>query len=207
LEEFVLKMNPSPDMHEKRILARMWATSGPSGLSRALELQSQAVQECTSDNLLKSQLLLDLGNYYLSGQQYEPAATAYEAAIKADPNNVEALNNLAFVAADELKQPQRALEPATRAAQLRPDNAAVLDTEGWVNFLVGNNDKAKACLRQSLLKDESSSPTYLHMAHVLFKAGDKQEALEHLKRALELKPDASTKKQIDELQEQVKNAK
>jgi tetratricopeptide (TPR) repeat protein len=116
------------------------------------------------------------------------------------------LNNLAYIYADLLNQPQKALPFAEKAGELRPKDPSVLDTCGWVNFLVGNVDKAKEHLRASIKLDEKSAATQVHYAHVLFKSGDKAGAIDHLKQAGELKPDPETQAKIQKLQQEINNA-
>jgi Flp pilus assembly protein TadD len=50
--------------------------------------------------------------------------------IDIDPDNVAALNNAAWFAHE--RADPRALPYAEHAAELAPDNAAVLDTLGWI---------------------------------------------------------------------------
>jgi thioredoxin-like negative regulator of GroEL len=65
------------------------------------------------------------------------ALTEYESVIRRDANNTVALNNAAWLA-HQTRAP-RALDYAGRARALAPDNAAILDTYGW---LLTDSDRA-----------------------------------------------------------------
>lgn len=73
-------------------------------------------------------------------RRYQEALPAFEATLRLDGNNVAALNNAAWLS-HELERPG-ALAFAERAYALAPDNAAVLDTLGWI--LVGEKREQDA---------------------------------------------------------------
>jgi hypothetical protein len=58
------------------------------------------------------------------------------------PTNVIALNNLAYALAVRHNAPAEALPLEKRAFGLAPRSALVLDTLGWVEHLLGNQDVA-----------------------------------------------------------------
>jgi tetratricopeptide (TPR) repeat protein len=78
----------------------------------------------------------------------------YEQVVTAQPNNVVALNNLAWLLREQ--DNSRASELATEA----PD---VLDTYGWVLHLGGNHEQAKAVIEKalSLAPDNPEIQTHL----------------------------------------------
>ena len=71
----------------------------------------------------------------------------YEVALNALPDNVTALNNLAWLLQEN--EPERALDLAARAAEISPNDADVLDTYGWILFNQGNQEQAAAILRRA----------------------------------------------------------
>src|SRR5207247_5539831 len=132
--------------------------------------QNGAIEKCPPDKTrYKAQLYKDLGDFYLAGKQNEAAAHVLEQAIELDPENADALNNLAFLLAEDLNAPERALPYAERLPRLRPKDPAILDTVGWVYFKAGNDDKAREYLLKSLDLDDKSPTTHMHLAYVLFK--------------------------------------
>ena len=73
--------------------------------------------------------------------QNKPAAEQFELVLKAFPNNVDALNNLAWIYTEQ-KDP-KAVATAERAYKLAPKSAAVQDTYGWA---LVEADQAKTAL-------------------------------------------------------------
>lgn len=76
------------------------------------------------------------------------AANHYEQVISRQPNNITALNNLAWLLREE--EPTRAVELAHKASQLAPENPAVLDTYGWILHLTGKHAEARDAIEKAL---------------------------------------------------------
>lgn len=85
-----------------------------------------------------------LGDHYLSTEDYEESRQAYRNAIEHQPENVIALNNLAWLLHDV--DVEESVELASRAAELAPENPAVLDTYGWALHLSGDHERARETL-------------------------------------------------------------
>nr|MBW4053754.1 tetratricopeptide repeat protein [Pseudomonadota bacterium] len=81
-----------------------------------------------------------LGEYYLGSHALHRAARQFEATVRQSPDNVVALNNLAWVYS-KLEDP-RAETLAERAYKLAPQTAQVIDTLGWI--LARQHDAARA---------------------------------------------------------------
>jgi uncharacterized protein (TIGR03790 family) len=82
-----------------------------------------------------------------SGQR-EQAIEAYQRVLEIQPNHVVALNNLAFALAVKRKTPMEGLAYAKRAAALAPNNVGVLDTLGWIQHLLGDDESAVKVMAQ-----------------------------------------------------------
>lgn len=76
------------------------------------------------------------------------AVEAYEVAFGLQPDNIVLLNNLAWLYQDS--DPERAIELASRAAELYPENADVLDTYGWILLKQNEKDRAIQVLESAL---------------------------------------------------------
>ncbi len=72
-----------------------------------------------------------------------------KAVLAKDPNNAQALNALGYTLADRTNRKKEALVYTTRAFKLQPDDAAILDSMGWVNYRLGRYDKAVDFLRKA----------------------------------------------------------
>lgn len=92
-----------------------------------------------------------------------------------DPENIAALNALGYVLADRTTRYQEALELIDRARAAEPDEAAIIDSYGWVLYRLGRNAEALVELRRAftLQKDAEIAA---HIAEVLWFTGKREEA-------------------------------
>ncbi|MEW8019642.1 MAG: tetratricopeptide repeat protein [gamma proteobacterium symbiont of Phacoides pectinatus] len=104
-----------------------------------------------------------------------------------DPQNADALNALGYTLADQTDRYQEALELITRALELKPDSAAVLDSMGWVQYRLGNHAQALDYLRRAMemLPDAEIAA---HLGEVLWVTGARDEARRVWDGALEQDP-------------------
>jgi tetratricopeptide (TPR) repeat protein len=114
------------------------------------------------------------------------AIEAYRQVIERFPNEGSALNNLAFLLADEANRPAEALPYAEEARQLEPRNASYLDTLGWVYFKCGRFSEAEAHLKEALSIAADDAVTQYHLGMLYLDRGRLAEARPALQRAAEL---------------------
>ena len=130
---------------------------------------------------------------------------AFDQVIELDPNNALALNNAAFVYAERLGDPSKALGLARRASELRPDDPSILDTLGWVLYHLQRFEEAEDALRRSVGLRESADSVF-HLASVLFKQGRLDAARTYVNRAIELRPDPQTRADMERLEDDIRRA-
>jgi putative PEP-CTERM system TPR-repeat lipoprotein len=118
----------------------------------------------------------------MAAKQYKPAIAQFEGMLKMNPNNVVALNNLAWVYQQE-KDP-RALDTAEQAYKLAPQNPAVADTLAWILIEKGDTKRALPILEQALSRAPDANDLRYHLAFGLHKAGDKAKARKEVEQAL-----------------------
>lgn len=105
-----------------------------------------------------------------------------------EPENVAALNALGYTLADRTARYQEALELIDRARVAEPDNAAIVDSYGWVLYRLGRNEEALVQLRRAwtLAKDPEIAA---HVGEVLWVLGRKDEARRFFDEARKLDPE------------------
>ncbi|XQA63642.1 tetratricopeptide repeat protein [Xanthomonas sacchari] len=105
-----------------------------------------------------------------------------------DPENVAALNALGYTLADRTKRYREALQLIDRARTADPDNAAIIDSYGWVLYRLGKTQEALVQLRRawSLVKDPEIAA---HIGQVLWEQGKHEEANKYFDEARKLDPD------------------
>ncbi len=113
-------------------------------------------------------------SHLLQQSRFSAARHEYETILQRDPDNVLALNDLAW-ALLQAKEGD-ALPPAERAYRLAPRNPAVADTLAWVLAERGSAARALPLLKKALETAPAASDIRLHYAHVLFRSGDKRAA-------------------------------
>lgn len=116
----------------------------------------------------------------------QAARLSYEGLLKANPNDVGALNNLATLL-NQAKDPN-ALSYIERAYRVAPENAAVNDTYGWILATQDQASKALLYLREARLRDPQNGEIRYHLGYVLHRLNRKEEARSELAAALEMPP-------------------
>jgi len=116
----------------------------------------------------------------------EAAAERYRKALALDSGNALALNNLAYLLANN-QQPDEGLKYAQQAKQLAPDSAAVDDTLGWIYYQKGMYSLAVTQLRSAVSKGPTARRQY-HLAMACLKAGDESQGRQALEAALRADP-------------------
>jgi Flp pilus assembly protein TadD len=110
-----------------------------------------------------------------------------------------ALNNLAYILAEEGRDLDQALTYAQRAKQRLPENADVADTLGWVYIKKNLSDNAIEIFR-NLTRQNPQNPTFrYHLALAYVQKGDKGQARRELDTALRSKPEKPVEDKIREL--------
>jgi tetratricopeptide (TPR) repeat protein len=109
--------------------------------------------------------------------------------LKTEPDNAHALNALGFTLADQTDRYQEAYGYLKRAIEIMPDDAAIIDSWGWVHYRLGDYDKAISLLRKALSQFDDAEIS-AHLGEVLWVTGDQQEARQvWQQRALKKSPD------------------
>ncbi len=109
------------------------------------------------------------------------------AILKTEPDNAHALNALGFTLADQTDRYQEAYGYIKRAIEIMPDDAAIIDSWGWVHYRLGEYDKAISLLRKAL-SHFNDSEIAAHLGEVLWVSGNQEEATSIWKEALEKSP-------------------
>ncbi len=111
-----------------------------------------------------------LAQHYLNHAQNMLAASQYQHVLKTYPSNIDALNNLAWVYAEQ-RNP-KARELAERAYKLAPHSASVADTYGWALIAANQPKMAVPILRQAASKDPKVPAIQYHLAVAQARTGD-----------------------------------
>lgn len=95
--------------------------------------------------------------------------------LRKEPNHAHALNALGYTLADYTDRYEEALAYILKAFKLEPNDPAIIDSMGWVQYRLGNIDKAIEYLTRAnkVLKDDEIAA---HLGEVLWVQGNHEAA-------------------------------
>jgi tetratricopeptide (TPR) repeat protein len=113
--------------------------------------------------------------------------------IKTEEGNAVSKNDYAYIISErshvDKSQLKFALELAETALISEPENAAFLDTVGWIYYQLGEYPKAAEYLKKSLSINNENPVILEHMGDIYVKLEMPSEAVSLYKKVLELKTD------------------
>jgi Tfp pilus assembly protein PilF len=103
------------------------------------------------------QPLINHGNVHAGLENWNLAEQSYQNALKRNPDNPEAMNNLAYVLIKQGKY-QEALNWSMKAVEIEPENPAFLNTHGWALLNTDHRDMAEKTFLSALEFSQEGSP-------------------------------------------------
>jgi tetratricopeptide (TPR) repeat protein len=151
-------------------------------------------------------VLIKLGLLYEGQGNTKDAAKIYRLFIKNHAESFLGYNQLAWLYAKQGIKLTEALELAHTADQIRPDNASVNDTLGWIYYQQQNYSRASRFLAKANAISKGRNPDILyHLASVKVKQRDLTQAKDYLEQALSISDDFETAAQAKQLLKQIQN--
>ena len=108
--------------------------------------------------------------------------------LAVEPNNVEALNALGYTLLGKSSRYADAEKYLQKAINLEPDEAVIIDSYGWLQFKLGNTERALDYLQQAYEKQQENEIA-AHLAEVLWALGKKDEARKLFNKVIKESPD------------------
>ena len=145
-----------------------------------------------------------------SNDQYSSQAIkAYEDILVKRPNNVNALNNLAYLLAETDEQLDKAAEYARRACRVAPNSASNMDTYAYILCKTYEYEQASRLLLTAIQLSERESmgvtwDIYRHLGMAQEGLGEDSKAASSYKKALQLGGDIISKKNKKELTDSIR---
>lgn len=182
-----------------------------------LEFQKteKAVEESDKEEKLNADFYLHYGAAYEQSGQIEKAEEVFEKGLKLYPQAHQVLNYLAYMWAEKGIKLEKGLEYITQALELEPDNAAYIDTLGWICYKSKKYKEALEQIRKAndLIKND---PTMIdHLGDIFEALNDREKAILHWKQSFLLDPEnkaVATKLEthgvnLDQLRKEAENLK
>lgn len=153
--------------------------------NQALQVLEQALKQYPDDNsLLYTRAMLAEKRNDLAQMEKD-----LRSIIAREPENAMALNALGYTLADRTTRYAEAKALIDKAHQITPDDPAVLDSLGWVNYRMGNLDEAERLLRQALERFPDHEVA-AHLGEVQWANGKRREARQTWAKGFEAQPDS-----------------
>ena len=161
------------DLRAKAYLAQGEVLRTEQRYKEGVEMYSRALQQNSEDiNLLYARGLMAEKVDRLDITEADLLKV-----ISKEPDNADALNALGYTLADRTSRYNEALEYINRAAELQPDEPAILDSLGWVSYRQGRMDDAIKWLSRAFEKLEDAEIA-AHYGEVLWHSNQKDKARE-----------------------------
>lgn len=144
----------------------------------------QQAAALSTSNAERAMVQFMRGDLASQRHHFRSAVRDLQAALKLDPNNTLALNDLAYLWADRGVHLHQALRDIQQAVAAEPENGAYLDSLGWVYFHLNQLPEAIRQL-QKAVRLEPLDPTIAgHLAAAYQRAGQLPPAAAAWRRAL-----------------------
>lgn len=127
--------------------------------------------------------LRSLADIYVGDGKIEHAMATWESIVEIEPDNVVALNNLAWYSRE--KDPSRGLGYAERAFREAPESPAVLHTYSDALARAGNPDLALRTIDAAVKKSGGQAAFRLRRAEILETLGRRQDAIDATRSLLQ----------------------
>ncbi|MCL7489665.1 MAG: tetratricopeptide repeat protein [Desulfobulbaceae bacterium] len=130
-------------------------------------------------------LLYDYGLFLETAGRSDEAMSIMQEVIKRQPAHGEALNYVGYSWADKNIHLDQALEYIQRAIELKPDNAYIQDSLGWVYYRLGRIEEAREALERAVELSDEEDPAILdHLGDVYLELGRRGDAIDAYLKAL-----------------------
>lgn len=177
------RTSDQPEQVEGLFLLEAQVLSNQNQLTEALAPLQQGIEHFPdSTRLLYTRAML-----FTRLDDLPRAEADFLRVLELKPDNAAALNALGYTLADRTDRLEEAYQYIREAYRLAPEDPAVIDSLGWVEYLRGNHEVALKNLRSAmeLMPDPEIAA---HLGEVLWVTGKKKEAQQVWQRGLHLEP-------------------
>jgi len=164
-------------------LSLLESTSDPNKPVAVVDLEA-ALQKQPDDPLLQTRL----AEAYERQGDNDKAVAAYDKALKLNPKLIAPLVKLAQLQAGPLKNPDKAMELATKARELAPHDPRVAGVLGGITYQAGDYPKAYSLLQESVGALPDNPSVLRALAWASYSQGKVDEARKSMQHVLKASP-------------------
>ena len=184
-----------------------WLAWGGLWLSQKQSDQAvQVIQAGLKANPDSEELHMLLASAYSGQGQIDHAIAAYDGALRLNPRNVLAANNVAVLLVDYKGDPQ-SLQKAfalSRDFEKEAPHPLFLDTLGWVRFKMGQHEDALRLMKDAVAKSPETPTLNYHLGMAFYRSGKRAEARAYLSKALKSAETFQGRQEAEQILSQVK---
>jgi len=188
-----------------------WITPWLSWASLSLGQKMPDVAVQVLENGLKAnpdseELYMLLASAHSDKGQTDSAMAAYESALRVNPRNVLAANNLAVLLVERKGDPS-SLHRAfalSRDFEKEAPHPLFIDTLGWVRFKMGQQEEAIRLMKQAVDKSPEMSVLNYHLGVAFFQSGKQAEARTYLSKALKSPDQFEGRREAEQILAQIR---
>jgi len=129
--------------------------------------------------------------------RWQDAESDLRRALEVSPDQPDVLNYLGYTWVDRGEHLQEGLTMIARAAELRPNSGAILDSLGWAHYQLGNYEEALVHLERAVELEPADPILNDHLGDGYWRVGRRLEARFQWRRALTLSPSDTLRGEID----------
>lgn len=170
--------------------AQVFSDLGDTGTALAIYDGALAAAPDNDDLLYGRALLLEQAG------KTDAAEQDLDAIIRRKPDDAEALNALGYTLTLHTTRYREAHGYIEKALSLSPDDPAILDSMGWVDYRLGDSKTALGYLQKAYAA-QADPEIAAHLVEVLLSVGDKPGAHDLLIKALKDNPDDQALKGLE----------
>lgn len=115
--------------------------------------------------------------------------------LKTEPDHAHALNAIGFALTEFPERLEDSYHYIKKALALSPDEGAIIDSMGWVEYKRGNLKRAESLLRKAYAKFPDSEIA-AHLGEVLWQRGKRPEAKKVFEQAIKAEPSSTLLKKV-----------
>ena len=166
----------------------------------------QVIQAGLKANPDSEELHMLLASAHFDQGQIDPAITAYDGALRLNPRNVLAANNLAVLLVDYKGDTQNLQKAFVLSRDFEKDapHPLFLDTLGWVRFKMGQQEDAIRLMKDAVAKSPELPTLNYHLGVAFYQSGKKAEARAYLSKALKSTEAFLGRQEAEQILSQVK---
>jgi tetratricopeptide (TPR) repeat protein len=136
-------------------------------LTKRSKLAEFELNHLLSNGFESAQIYTTLAYAAFIQHQYDKAVEYYEKALELDVHNLTAMNGLGYILVDQDIDRRRGLSFCKKAVDMRPQNAAYLDSLGWAYYKNGELIEARNWLRRAFEVDSQHPEIKQHIRVII----------------------------------------